>query len=356
MTDPIALSRLEQLVLAALAGTTPPSPSELTQRLTPLAFAESSRLEARQRTGEALAALVARGLIDDRRRLTDEGRRALCSALGVTRVPTWKQLTGRLLPALALRLGPESTEATRALKDGQSLQLEILRTRHELGEARSVAQLGDTLLARALGLPAGKKVTLPLLRTHALAQLLGEPPRGKDEELVKRVAAATVRARKTDAASLKQALARRWLAEPAATSEVRTEPRAERRAERRTEPAAPPHEAARSDERERLDRQLRDLVLAVLPQLRAPDRFGPDKVFLSALAAAVQAHPERPPALTGELFRHWLLAANRRGLVTLARADLVGAMDAERVAASELVSDGAAFHFVLDPRALTRGE
>lgn len=351
MTDPIALSRLEQLVLAALAGTTPPAPGELAKRLTPLAFAESSRLEARQRTGEALAALAARGLIDDRRRLTDEGRRALCSALGVTRVPTWKQLTGRLVPALALRLGPESAEATRALKDGQSLQLEILRTRHELGEARSVAQLGDTLLARALGLPAGKKVTLQLLKTHALAQLLGEPPRGKDEELVKRVAAATVRARKTDAASLKQALARRWLAEPAATSEIRTE----LRTETRTEPT-PPGEAERSDERERLDRHLRDLVLAVLPQLRAPDRFGPDKVFLSALAAAVQAHPERPPALTGELFRQWLLAANRRGLVTLARADLVGAMDAERVAASELVSDGAAFHFVLDPRALTRGE
>lgn len=352
MTDPIALSRLEQLVLAALTGTTPPAPGELAKRLTPLAFAESSRLEARQRTGEALAALAARGLIDDRRRLTDEGRRALCSALGVMRVPTWKQLTGRLLPALALRLGPESAEATRALKDGQSLQLEILRTRHELGEARSVAQLGDTLLARALGLPAGKKVTLQLLKTHALAQLLGEPPRGKDEEIVKRVAAATVRARKPDAASLKQALARRWLAEPAATSEARTSPTTEPR----TEPTAPPHEAARADERERLDRHLRDLVLAVLPQLHAPDRFGPDKVFLSALAAAVQAHPERPPALTGELFRQWLLAANRRGLVTLARADLVGAMDAERVAASELVSDGAAFHFVLDPRALTRGE
>lgn len=342
MTDPLPLSRLEQLVLAALTGAKPPSPSELTKRLTPLAFAASSRLEARQHTSAALAALVERGLVDAKRRLTEDGRRALCAALAVTRVPTWQQVTGRLLPALALSLRPESDEATRALKDGQALQLEILRARHDLGEARNVAQLGDTLLARALGLAPGKKLTLPLLKAHVVAQLLGEPPRGKDADLVKRVAAAAVRARKTDAGSLKQALARRWLAAPAP------------QAAPRTEQLARPDEPVIADERERIDQHLRDLVLEATAALHAPDRFGPDKVFLSALWAAVRVHPKRPRALTEELFRKWLVAANRNGLVTLARADLVGAMDPERVAASELVSDGAAFHFVLDPRASAR--
>lgn len=350
MTDPIHLSRLEQLVLAALTGAKPPSPSELTERLTPLAFADNTRLEARQRTGEALAGLVERGLIDGKRRLTEEGRRTLCAALGVTRVPTWQQATGRLVPALALSLPPESTEAARALKDGQSLQLEILRARHDLGEARNVSQLGDTLLARALGLPPGKKVTLPLLRTHALAQLLGEPPRGKGEDLVKRVAAAAVRARKTDAGSLKQALARRWLAEepPPRTSAVppsQARPAAERRTGERS-----------SESSDALDRTLLALVQEVLPMLRAPDRFGPDKVFLSALWSAIRAHPQCPSGLAAEPFRRWLLRANQRQLLTLARADLVGAMDEKRVAESELEHDGAEFHFVVDPRATAREE
>ena len=39
----------------------------------------------------------------------------------------------------------------------------------------------------------------------------------------------------------------------------------------------------------------------------------------------------------------------------LCRADLVAAMDPARVAASETLADGAAFHFVLDP-AIARQE
>ncbi len=350
MTDPLPLSRLEQLVLAALTGAKPPAPSELTKRLTPLAFADSTRLEARQRTTAALAKLVERGLVDGQRRLTEEGRRALCTTLGVTRVPTWQQVTGRLIPALALSLPPESAETARAFKNGQSLQLEILRARHDLGEARNVSQLGDTLLARALGLPPGKKLSLPLLKTHVLAQLLGEPARGKDEDLVKRVAAAAVRARKTNAGSLKQALARRWLAEQPALRPSEVPASQDRPADehRTSEPS--------SESGDALDRTLLALVQEVLPMLRAPDRFGPDKVFLSALWSAVRAHPRCPPGLAAEPFRRWLLRANQRQLLTLARADLVGAMDEERVAASELEHDGAEFHFVLDPRATAREE
>jgi hypothetical protein len=58
-------------------------------------------------------------------------------------------------------------------------------------------------------------------------------------------------------------------------------------------------------------------------------------------------------------FKAWLLRARlltRDGthdgarLVVLCRADLVAAMDPALVAASETITDGAAFHFVLDPR------
>jgi len=59
-----------------------------------------------------------------------------------------------------------------------------------------------------------------------------------------------------------------------------------------------------------------------------------------------------------EHFKAWLLRSLRitrdgteRGasLIVLARADFVAAMDPRMVAASETVTDGATFHFVLDP-------
>jgi hypothetical protein len=65
-----------------------------------------------------------------------------------------------------------------------------------------------------------------------------------------------------------------------------------------------------------------------------------------------------PCGATLEHFKAWLLRGLRltrdgteRGapLVVLARADLVAAMDPTMVAASETVTDGAMFHFVLDP-------
>jgi hypothetical protein len=61
---------------------------------------------------------------------------------------------------------------------------------------------------------------------------------------------------------------------------------------------------------------------------------------------------------TIEHFKAWLLRSRRvtrdgtaegAPLVVLARADLVAAMDPAAVAASETVTDGATFHFVVDP-------
>jgi hypothetical protein len=62
--------------------------------------------------------------------------------------------------------------------------------------------------------------------------------------------------------------------------------------------------------------------------------------------------------VTLEHFKAWLMRSrlytsdgteHGARLVVLCRADLVAAMDPARVAASEIVADGAAFHFVLDP-------
>jgi hypothetical protein len=77
-----------------------------------------------------------------------------------------------------------------------------------------------------------------------------------------------------------------------------------------------------------------------------PGRFG-HKVFISAARAALGGDA----ALSDAEFKRQLFAAHRAGLIQLARADLVAAMDPVAVAASETQVDGATFHFVIDSAA-----
>src|SRR4029077_20652590 len=106
------------------------------------------------------------------------------------------------------------------------------------------------------------------------------------------------------------------------------------------------------------------LVHCALAAVQDAGRFGDRKVFIASLWAqmlAIEAQTGRTlgDGATLEHFKAWLLRARlltcdgtREGarLVVLCRADLVAAMDPASVAASETLTDGAAFHFVLDPR------
>ena len=89
------------------------------------------------------------------------------------------------------------------------------------------------------------------------------------------------------------------------------------------------------------------LVASTTASLQGPARFGWQKVFISAVFAALPAGTFASlPA-----FKAWLVRAMPAGLVLLARADLVGAMDIGTVRASEISDRGAEFHFVLDQAA-----
>jgi hypothetical protein len=89
--------------------------------------------------------------------------------------------------------------------------------------------------------------------------------------------------------------------------------------------------------------------------LRAADAvvdgwFGDRKVFVSAVWDQLRRDP-RWAGLGLAGFKAELVAAHRAGALTLARADLVAAMDPALVAASEIAVDGASFHFVVKERA-----
>jgi hypothetical protein len=114
-------------------------------------------------------------------------------------------------------------------------------------------------------------------------------------------------------------------------------------------------------------REVARAVHEVLPKVReeqSPDpegrgytvsrgAFG-DKVFIAAIwrelvrdprfrGMADPRRPEVPPAA----FKRALLEANRLRYLDLARADMVGAMDRQEVADSEISDRGSSFHFVL---------
>ena len=92
-------------------------------------------------------------------------------------------------------------------------------------------------------------------------------------------------------------------------------------------------------------------VRAALPWIGTDptSRFGARKVFISAIYRSLCAEGQDVGTL--DAFKASLVDCNRAGLLSLARADLVGAMDRAAVTASEIRSLGSEFHFVIDPTA-----
>lgn len=85
------------------------------------------------------------------------------------------------------------------------------------------------------------------------------------------------------------------------------------------------------------DRILADRILADARNLLCTEAsFGDRKVFLSAVLGPVAGQDMTD-----------IDRLRRAGLLTFSRADLVSAMDAELVAASEWRLDGATFHFLV---------
>jgi len=86
------------------------------------------------------------------------------------------------------------------------------------------------------------------------------------------------------------------------------------------------------------------------PQGRAIGRYG-HKVFVAALWRDL-SHDPRIQAMGLSGFKRSLWESHRAGLLELARADLVGAMNDTEVVQSEIAQGNATFHFVVDPKSL----
>ena len=112
------------------------------------------------------------------------------------------------------------------------------------------------------------------------------------------------------------------------------------------------------------DLEIARLAHRAMADVQDAGRFGDRKVFIASLWSRMitieaQSGSTLTEGATIEHFRAWLLRSrlltcdgteHGARLIVLCRADLVAAMDPALVAASETTTDGAVFHFALDPQ------
>jgi hypothetical protein len=235
---------------------------------------------------KAIRALVAGRWLSPRPLgITATGRARVAEALGAGKPPTWREIRARYLPAMALGVSP----------------------------------------------PAATDVTSAVV-AQVLVRLLGLSPRSTDPARVFLEAISKVMGDEVaDETALQAALLRRWISErPVLPSSEPPRP---------PPPAMPPK--TWTDD---------DVVVAVrsaTARVPAAGRFGDERVFVSAIWRQL-GEGAAFPGLTLDGLKSRLVAANRRQQLTLARADLVGAMDPREVATSEIRYLNSTFHFVLD--------
>ena len=268
------------------------------------------------------------------------------------------------LPALAIGLRPDSEEARRLFgrKQGKkskksdgavAVAAAVLRNQFSIQKAATITALADALIAEALGLPPGP-VTLSRLRAHVIARRAGVEAKGKPDQIAVRVAAKTLRARGADKRALVQALARGWASASTGTQDLRSaspstaEPMMAATAQTDAPASVVPAPRALPEQPLTADELLR-MVHEAISTIGADGRFGPEKVFVSAIWHRLE-RDRRLLEFSLDRFKRWLVIANRDRLLDLARADLVGAMDPRQVAESEIEDLGTTFHFVLDHR------
>jgi len=317
MTLPGAMpidDRLEALVVArAHAAVAVLTLGELVKPLARFAPAELTPAAWRDRLAEVAAALRARGVIDADHRVADPGElaRRIGGGGGARR---WPELSDRVLPGLGLGIAADDAKLRARLDSRDAWAAAIVARALGLwrgGPPPSLPALCDALVWRELGLPGAPKRCPPELRALFVQRRLGSEA-GPPERLVRVLAAREVEAPRPELRALRDALVRRWLVGRALGAE----------------PAGFAAEVLRA------------------AGASADGWFGDRKVFVSAVWSELRRDPRWAELALAE-FKARLVAAHRAGELTLARADLVAAMDPALVAASEIAADGASFHFLV---------
>lgn len=312
--------RLDALVLArAATAKAPGSAADLARALASFAPATDDPARWRDAVAASWERLRRAGAIDEEGRAPD-GVAAAARRLGAPASVTWPRIVDRIVPALALGVAPGDARAHKRLDDGRAWAAAIVARAHELwrdGAPPSWTQTCDALVWRGLGLDGAPKRTPPEIRAHFLGRLLAGSS-GTAERRLRLLAAREVGAPRADLRALREALVRRWLTGQTWTAAA----------------------ATAGNGLSTFARAVRDAAAHA-----TEGRFGDRKVFIAALWRALRDDPAAGGSSL-DAFKQRLVAAHQAGLVVLARADLVGAMDPDQVRQSETAHLEARYHFV----------
>lgn len=344
--DPPPLTPVDSLILARLlvAGDRGAKATDLRKDLAPLL--------GRRWPGGALTSVVDRALVKlgagglviqspgkSRRAaptiaLTEAGRRSALGFLNVAELPskprpTWASIKKSLVAARALDLpapGPGF-----AKDDGLRAVLLNRQATLGLGAFPTLKQAKEAWTRKQLGMGEKEKVTLETVQAALFRRALGDdpkPPVAPKQALDRLLArAAGTPAATLSVKELRDEVVRRWLDDSLGGAPA---------------PAVQSPFTA-------LD--LGAFADRVLTKARAckTGRYGDNKVFIVHAWRALQDDP----AFHGgdfPAFKARLAEANNARLLSLARADLVQAMDPEDVHLSEVPYMNASFHFIrIDP-------
>jgi hypothetical protein len=332
-TEDQTLTNLELFVLARLACSKGANEDELTEAVAKLAPPMGPR-SPRDHAIEALRVLRDRSLATrprqaaskrasrPRSNATNEGHRVLQATFGYHVKPRWNTFQDQHLPALALEL-PTTSEQAKKLGRAHELRLAVLQRYLKIPEATTIDALCAALLAKeSRDVRSDDKRSLrQVLGCHWAYRVLASPRSNSDSVATAPDAPAPQNPGRTNHAGVRP---------PLAVSGVPNPPK--------LGPASPPVVSA--------DRLL-ILVREAIPRIGDDGRFGPEKVFVSALWHYIE-DDGRLPELSLECFKSWLVTANREQLIDLVRADSQGDMNSQLLEESEIVDRGATFHFVID--------
>ncbi len=320
--------RLETFVLARLL-VRPPSGLGMTdvrRQLFPFVSQTLSESAWRAALTETVERLRGAKLVDDAKLcLTNEGQKEALLRLSLSEHPghtKWPKFLAEAVIPAALGVASEQV----SVKTADDLVALVLAQHFQvkLTGKLSLARVLNALVWKALECEADDRLTAGALQRAVLRRHLEGATRMKEPESLARILAGKVSgARSAGAQQARQAILRDWLVGRARVSPAKASP-------------------------EQADTmRIETFATAALKAARDPHtiRFGSHKAFIDSVFERYQSG-SAGPLMELPMFKKKLVAAHRKGLLTLARADLVEAMDPKRVAASETSYLNTTFHFV----------
>lgn len=322
MSDAIELTRTAELLLIRLlpVGKSRPNPKKLRDELAQF----GARLTSEEDWNELVAELAKAELITERPLgLTDAGRGQALKLLGLSELPpraTWPQLRDKHLVPLAAGDGPAKEYAGK-----DRLAAHLLKRKYDLPlpPGSTLATAAATLVCRELGFP--DLTDLKSLEAAVISRMLQAPEPLPLKNAIEQLVRIKLGAPRGKVDELRQAVVAHWVGGSAWHDVPR-----------------------RAGPKENLT-DLPAFVGAVerLARQSSTGWFGDNKLFISHAWRTFRAAGGGQADTDLASFKRRLVEANARGLLRLARADLVAAMNPQDVHESEIKYLNTEFHFLL---------